>query len=82
MRIGQAGMSMNSVFKKIRVRKEDAAFVYFILESHEGLASYSTLPHQPGDAHRDLELRITPDFLEEAEGLLHRLGEMVYEIRD
>lgn len=71
---------MRSVFKTIRVKKEDSAFVYFILESHEGLASYSTLPHQPGDAYRDLELRIPPDFVAEVEGLLQRLGEMVYEI--
>jgi hypothetical protein len=71
---------MRSVFKTIRVRKEDSAFVYFILESHEGLASYSTLAHQPGDAYRDLELRIPPDFLAEVESLLQRLGEMVYEI--
>ncbi|MDR3606733.1 MAG: DUF4911 domain-containing protein [Oligoflexia bacterium] len=77
MKIEQA-----SVFKKIRVRKEDSAFVYFILESYEGIASYSTLPHQPGDLHRDLELRIPPDFLEETQALLRRLGDMVYELEN
>ncbi len=71
---------IRSIFKIIRVKKEDSAFVYFTLEAHEGLASYSTLPHQPGDAYRDLELRIPPDFLAEVESLLSRLGEMIYEI--
>lgn len=72
--------STRSVFKKIRVRKQDSAFVYFILESYEGITSYSTLDFQPGDAYRDLELRIPPDFVPEVEELLFRLKDMVYEI--
>lgn len=71
---------MKSIRKTIRVRKEDSAFVYFILESYEGITSYSTLEFKPGDPHRDLELRIPPDFLAEVEELLGDLGEMVYEI--
>lgn len=62
-----------SVFRTIRVRKEDSAFVYFMFESYEGIASYSTLDHKPGDAHRDLELRIPPDFIEEVDRLLTKL---------
>ncbi len=72
---------MNSIFKKIRVRKEDSAFVYFMLESYEGIASYSTLPHTVGDSHRDLELRIPPDFVSEVDELLGSLGEMIYELK-
>lgn len=76
----QAGLgSKHSVFKKIRVRKEDSAFVYFILESLEGMTSYSTLDFKMGDAHRDLELRIAPDFLGEVEALLKHWGDWVYE---
>ncbi|HLD98700.1 MAG TPA: DUF4911 domain-containing protein [Bdellovibrionota bacterium] len=71
---------MKSIRKVIRVRTEDSAFVYFILESYEGITSYSTLDFKPGDAYRDLELRIPPDFLSETEDLLRRLGEMVYEL--
>ena len=75
-----------SVFKKVRVRKEDSAFVYSILESHGGVMSYSTLPHVPGSLHRDLELRIAPDFLEEADRILkelgQQLGEPLHEIDD
>jgi hypothetical protein len=71
-----------SIFKKIRVRKEDSAFVYFILESYEGIAITSTLDFKSGDAHRDLELRIAPDFLAEVEGVMKELGEMVYELNE
>lgn len=68
-----------SVFRKIRVRKQDSAFVYNILESHGGVMSYSTLPHEPGTAYRDLELRIAPDFLADAERILREIGETLGE---
>lgn len=47
--------------------------MYFILESYEGITSYSTLDFQPGDPYRDLELRIPPDFIEETRNMLSRL---------
>lgn len=72
---------MSSVRKKIRVKKEDSAFVYFILESYEGITSYSTLDFKQGDPHRDLELRIPPDFVGEVDELLQTLGEMIYEFK-
>jgi hypothetical protein len=72
---------MDSIRRKIRVKKEDSAFVYFILESHEGVTSYSTLPFKQGDPHRDLELRIPPDFVNEVNELLKSFGDMVYEIQ-
>ena len=65
---------------KIRVRKEDSAFVYCILESYEGIASYSTLDHAPGSPHRDLELNIPLDFVTEVKALLERLGDLTYEL--
>lgn len=66
--------------KRIRVKKEDSAFVYCILESHEGIASYSTLPHQEGDAFRDLELTIPEPFREEVDRVLRQLGDIIYEL--
>jgi hypothetical protein len=66
--------------KRVRVRKEDSAFIYFILESQEGVVAYSTLEHEPGDPHRDLEIFIPPDFREEAERVLASLGGMIYEL--
>lgn len=72
------GTQMESIKKIIRVRKEDSAFVYFILESYEGITSYSTLDFKQGEAFRDLELRIPADFLEETNYLIELLGELVF----
>ena len=72
--------SVQSIKKVIRVKKEDSAFVYFILESHEGICSYSTLHFKTGDAYRDLELRIPPDMIQEVDEVLKSLGELIYEI--
>lgn len=74
-------VQQHSVRKKIRVKKGDSAFVYYILESYEGITSYSTLGFNRGDAHRDLELRIPPDFLTEVEDLLSQFGDLIYEIK-
>jgi len=63
------------------VRKEESAFVYFILESYEGITSYSTLDFKKGDPHRDLELRIPGDFIAEVNDLLHYFGDLIYEIK-
>lgn len=69
-----------SLRRRIRVAKEESVFLYNILESHEGIVAYSTLPHRAGDLHRDLELYIPPDFEAETDALLRNLGELVYEI--
>jgi hypothetical protein len=69
-----------SIQRRIRVKKEDSAFVYCILESHEGIASYSTLDSKTGDAHRDLELTVPEGSREEVDRILKELGEMVYEL--
>jgi len=66
--------------KRIRVRKEDSAFVYNILEAHEGLASYSTLSHRPGEAHRDLELTIPDSLLPEALRMLASINTLFVEL--
>jgi hypothetical protein len=59
--------------KIIRVHRKNSAFVYAILESLEGMASFSTLPDEPGAAHRDLELHIPEPFLKEMEVILDGL---------
>lgn len=68
--------------KRIRVRKEDSAFVYAILEAHEGLASYSTLAHRAGEAHRDLELTIPASLLPEALQMLNSISHLYVELAD
>lgn len=72
---------LHSYKQVIRVKKEDSAFIYFILESYEGITSYSTLDHVPGDSYRDLELRTPPDFVSEVDQLLQTFGDLVYEIK-
>lgn len=78
---GSVGIaSFPAVKRYIRVKKEDSAFVYFILESYEGITSYSTLDHQPGAPYRDMELGIPVDFEGEVQDLLERLGDLAHEI--
>ncbi|NDG83555.1 MAG: hypothetical protein EBX52_00780 [Proteobacteria bacterium] len=61
----------------VRTRKEDSALLYHLLEAHEGLVSYSTLPHQKHDAFRDLELLVTEDLRLDLELLLGEWSEWV-----
>jgi hypothetical protein len=66
-----------SVIRRIRVRSEDSAFVYSVFEASEGVCAYSTLPHRPGDRHRDLELVIPTGQLEEIERILADLADQL-----
>jgi hypothetical protein len=66
--------------RRVRVRKEDSAFVYAVFEAHEGVLSYTTLDHRAGDLHRDLELSIPAGLADEARRILEDLGEMIYEL--
>lgn len=59
---------------KIRVRKQDSAYLYQILESYEGLANYSTVSQQKDLPYRDIDLHIAPDLREEVERLIDRLS--------
>jgi len=63
------------VVRRIRVRTEDSAYVYSLLEASDGICAYSTLPHRPGDRHRDLELVIPTGQLPEVERLITELTE-------
>ena len=64
--------------KIIRIHKKDSAFVYAILESLEGMVSYSTVEPstdsnsscKAGSLTRDLELHIPFDFLDEVDEVL------------
>ena len=66
-----------SVIRRIRVRSEDSAFVYSIFEASEGVCAYSTLPHQAGDRHRDLELVVPEGLLPEVERILKDLADQL-----
>lgn len=75
-------MPDQAVKRRIRVRKDDSAYIYSILESHEGIAAYSTLEFRPGDPHRDLELQVPVGFLTEVEEVLQRLRDAGYAVYD
>lgn len=49
------------------MHRRDSAFVYAILESLEGMASFSTLPDEPGQDFREIELAIPEGFALEIE---------------
>jgi len=67
----------NSLRATIRVSKQDSAYVYFILESYEGICAYSTLNHENGDQTRDLELRYTSGFKNNVAEVLEALQDEV-----
>ncbi len=68
------------VIRRIRVKKEESAFIYTVLEANEGIASYSTLDHPVGAAYRDLELQIPVKFEEDVDRVLKELGDMIYDL--
>ena len=58
----------------IRVRKQDSAFLYQLVESYDGLANFSTLTVDKGLPYRDIALHIAPDLRGEVEALVDRLA--------
>ena len=64
----------------VRLDKADSAFVYFILESNEGICFFSTLDHEKGQAYRDLEINCTPEFEGQVQNLFDHLAKNNIEI--
>ncbi len=63
--------------------RADSSFLYFILESHEGLCFYSTLPFKKGDLNRQVILNYTQGMAKEMENLLGHIKKYIqYEIID
>lgn len=61
--------------KIIRVSKKDSSFVYFTLESNEGLCFYSTLESSMNTDYRDLTVNFTPEFKEDVERIFSILSD-------
>ena len=69
--------------KIIRIRRADSAWLYHVLEAHEGIVAYSSLPTGPDGPNRplspeglatcELELTIPDGFLKEAQQILEEL---------
>lgn len=57
----------------VRIPKDEAYFVYFILESNEGLCFFSTLDESLKGQYRDLDIKCSVEFQPDLLNLLHRL---------
>lgn len=61
----------------LRVKKEDSAYLYQVLESYEGLTNYSTLVREKGVPYCDVVLHLAPDLKSTVEELVRRLKEEI-----
>ena len=59
--------------RSVRVLKKDIAYVRWMLESHDGLATPTTRP----GTDDVLDLLIAPDFVDEFDSLLRAIGEEI-----
>lgn len=73
-------MSQQAIKVRIRVAKQDAAFVYATLEAHEGLAAYSTLDSAPADTWRRLECVVPATAEEDLRQVFSEIGGIYYEL--
>lgn len=60
-------------YTRIRIPKDDAYFVYFTLESNEGLCYYSTVDESLKGSYRDMNIRCPIEARENLKALLERL---------
>ena len=61
----------------IRVAKENAIFLYQLLESYEGIMNYSTLPASKGSAYRDIAIYSPLEMCQEREEALYSIQESI-----
>lgn len=57
----------------LKVKKEDSAIVYFILEANEGICFYSTIPHETHDQFRIVEIKYTKELEKEFNQIINQL---------
>jgi hypothetical protein len=69
---------MNARKIQIRTKKSDSAYVYHLLEAHEGLTAYSTLPHNRGEQERGMELIFAPEAEKDVLSLIAELQKMMW----
>ncbi len=60
---------------RLRVPKDAAYFVYFTLESNEGLCSFSTCDESLRGSFRDIDIFASIEFKEAVLDVIHRLQE-------
>lgn len=57
----------------LRIPKEDAAYLYQLLESYEGLTNHSTVNLEKNSAIREVKLHFAPDLKAELLEVLSRI---------
>jgi hypothetical protein len=62
------------ILRSIRVEKKDIAYVRWMLESHDGMATPTTRP----GTDDVLDLLVAPDFFEDFNALLAALSEEIF----
>lgn len=67
----------SSVHIGVKVKRQDSAYFYALVESYEDLATRTTLDHTPGASTCIIDLITTPDQRGELESLLDRLASWV-----
>ena len=61
----------------IETPKNDSSFLYFTLESNEGIAFYSTLAHQEGDQERVIECFVPLELKQEFTNIIESLKQTI-----
>jgi hypothetical protein len=61
----------------LRVAKQDAAFLYALLEAYEGVLSYSTLESDKSAGYRDIEVSSTPSQKDDLEQIVIALSKEI-----
>ena len=65
----------------LRVPKADAAYLYQLLESYEGLTNHSTVNLDKETSYRDIQLHLAPDLREELLSVLEYIRKEIPELQ-
>lgn len=61
----------------VRTSKNDSMYVYFILESNEGICFYSTLEQSLGQTYRDVEIYCPIEFMQILKNLVANIQKSI-----
>ncbi len=61
----------------LRMDKNATSFLYFILESNEGISFYSTMPFEKGQKYRDVVIYNTPELSQDLKNILDHLSKKI-----
>lgn len=56
----------------VKVPREHSSMLYFILESNDNLAFYSTLPFQKDSLYREVTIHCTPELSEQMDNTINK----------